>query len=199
VEDGELLDRIAGRDQRAIETLYQRFGGGMYAVALRISRSERLAQEAVQDAFMAVWQDPGRFDPERGSLGPWLLTLARYKAIDAVRREAAAKRQTQEADLELYVAPDDVHDEVWRGLRRQKLNEAISSLPDDQRRALTLAFVGGLTHVEVAAAEGVPLGTAKTRIRTALLRLRTQMEPVLSDGPAPASAGRSEARARRGV
>jgi RNA polymerase sigma factor (sigma-70 family) len=199
VEDGELLDRIAGRDQRAIETLYQRFGGGMYAVALRISRSERLAQEAVQDAFMAVWQDPGRFDPERGSLGPWLLTLARYKAIDAVRREAAAKRQTQEADLELYVAPDDVHDEVWRGLRRQKLNEAISSLPDDQRRALTLAFVGGLTHVEVAAAEGVPLGTAKTRIRTALLRLRTQMEPVLSDGPAQASAGRSEARARRGV
>jgi RNA polymerase sigma-70 factor (ECF subfamily) len=182
VEDAELLDRIAGRDQRAIETLYQRFGGSMYAVALRVSRSERLAQEAVQDAFMAVWQDPGRYDPDRGSLGTWLLTLARYKAIDGVRREAAAKRQTQEVDLELYEAPDDVHDEVWKALQRDRLNRAIASLPEDQRRAVILAFIEGLTHVEVAAREGIPLGTAKTRIRTALLRLRAQMEFEMADG-----------------
>ncbi len=155
----------------------------MLAVTLHVSRSERLAQEAVQDAFMAVWQDPRRYDPERGSVGPWLLTLARHKAIDAVRREAAAKRQTHEADLELVEAPDDVHDEVWKSFRRERLNEAIASLPDDQRRALTLAFVEGLTHVEVAAREGVPLGTAKTRIRTALLRLRAQMEPEIGPGP----------------
>jgi RNA polymerase sigma-70 factor (ECF subfamily) len=195
VEDAELLDRIAGRDQRAIETLYQRFGGGMYAVALRVSRSERLAQEAVQDAFMAVWQDPGRFNPERGSLGPWLLALARHKAIDGVRREAAAKRQTQEVDLELYEAPDDVHDEVWKSFRRERLNRAIASLPEDQRRALTLAFVEGLTHVEVAAREGVPLGTAKTRIRTALLRLRDRMEPELA-GDAIQQATAREQRSR---
>jgi RNA polymerase sigma-70 factor (ECF subfamily) len=195
VEDAELLDRIAGQDQRAIETLYQRFGGGMYAVALRVSRSERLAQEAVQDAFMAVWQDPGRFNPERGSLGPWLLTLARHKAIDGVRREAAAKRQTQEVDLELYEAPDDVHDEVWKSFRRERLNRAIASLPEDQRRALTLAFVEGLTHVEVAAREGVPLGTAKTRIRTALLRLRDRMEPELAgDAIQPATAREQRSR-----
>lgn len=181
MEDAELLDRIAGGDERALEALYQKFGGGMYAVALRVSRSERLAQEAVQDAFMAVWQDRARFDPSRGSVGPWLLTLARYKAIDGVRREAAAKRQTQEVDLELYEAPDDVHDEAWKSFQRERLYEAISTLPDDQRRALTLAFVEGLTHVEVAAREGVPLGTAKTRIRTALLRLRSQIEPQLSD------------------
>jgi RNA polymerase sigma factor (sigma-70 family) len=180
VEDAELLDRIAGGDERAIEALYQRFNGGMHAVALRVSRSERLAQEAVQDALMAVWQDPRRFDPDRGSLGPWLLTLARYKAIDGVRREAAAKRQTQEVDLELYEAPNDVHDQVWKSFRRERLNKAIASLPEDQRRALTLAFVEGLTHVEVAAREGVPLGTAKTRIRTALLRLRAQMESELA-------------------
>jgi RNA polymerase sigma factor (sigma-70 family) len=181
VEDTELLDRIATGDERAIEALYQRFNSAMYAVALRVSRSERVAQEAVQDAFLAVWQDPRRFDPERGSLGPWLLTLARYKAIDGVRREAAAKRQTQEVDLELYEAPDDVHDEVWKAMRRKRLNEAIGNLPDDQRRAVTLAFVEGLTHVEVAAREGIPLGTAKTRIRTALLRLRAQIESM--DGP----------------
>jgi RNA polymerase sigma-70 factor (ECF subfamily) len=194
VEDAELLDRIARGDERAIESLHQRFSGGMYAVALRVSRSERLAQEAVQDALMAVWQDPQRFDPERGSLGPWLLTLARYKAIDGVRREAAAKRQTQEVDLELYEAPDDVHDEVWRSLRRKRLNEAIAALPEDQRRAVSLAFVEGLTHVEVAAREGIPLGTAKTRIRTALLRLRAQMEPELA-GEAIRQTTASERRA----
>ena len=182
MEDPELLARISAGDQHAIEILHERFASGMYSVAMRVTRSERLSQEAVQDAFMAVWQDPRRFDPERGSLGPWLFTLARYKAIDAVRREAAAKRQTAEVDLELFEAPDNVHDEVWRGLRRERLNAAIGGLPEDQRRALSLAFIQGLTHVEVAEREGIPLGTAKTRIRTALLRLRAALETDLSEG-----------------
>jgi RNA polymerase sigma-70 factor (ECF subfamily) len=158
---------------------------------MRVTRSERLSPEAVQDAFMAVWQDPLRFDPNRGSLGPWMYTLARYKAIDAVRREAAVKRHTAEVDLELYEAPDDVHDEVWRGLRRARLNDAIGRLPEDQRRALSLAFIQGLTHVEVAEREGVPLGTAKTRIRTALLRLRAALETDLSEGESPGNGGES--------
>jgi RNA polymerase sigma-70 factor (ECF subfamily) len=191
VEEADLLARIAAGDQHAIEMLHARFAPGMYSVAMRVTRSERLSQEAVQDAFMAVWQDPRRFDPSRGSLGPWMFTLARYKAIDAVRREAAAKRQTAEADLELYEAPDDVHDEVWRGLRRERINEAIRSLPEDQRRALSLAFIQGLTHVEVADREGIPLGTAKTRIRTALLRLRASLETDLSEGGAPGGGGKS--------
>jgi RNA polymerase sigma-70 factor (ECF subfamily) len=182
VEDAELLARIGSGDQRALETLHERFAAGMYSVAMRVTRSERLSQEAVQDAFMAVWQDPRRYDPTRGSLGPWMYTLARYKAIDAVRREAAAKRQTAEVDLELYEAPDDVHDEVWRELRRELLNEAIRGLPEDQRRALSLAFIQGLTHVEVADREGIPLGTAKTRIRTALLRLRSALDSDLLEG-----------------
>lgn len=185
MEDIELLARIGAGDQHALEILHERFSPGMYAVAMRVTRSERLSEEAVQDAFMAVWQGPGRFDPSRGSLGPWMLTLARYKAIDAVRREAAAKRQTAEADLELHEAPDDVHDEVWRKLRRKRLNDAISGLPEDQRRALSLAFIEGLTHVEVAEREGIPLGTAKTRIRTALLRLRAWLETDLSEGEPP--------------
>ena len=186
MEDAEALAQIAAGDQRAIESLYQRFSSGMFAVAMRVSRSERLAQEAVQDAFMAVWQDPRRYDPSRGALGPWMFTLARYKAIDAVRREAALKRRTAEVDLELFEAPDDVHGEVWRGLRRERLNQAIAQLPNDQRRALSLAFIEGLTHVEVAEREGIPLGTAKTRIRTALLRLRAQIEGDLSEEPWPA-------------
>ena len=189
MEDTELLVRIASGDQQAIEILHERYAPRMYSVAMRVTRSERLSQEAVQDAFMAVWQDPRRFDPARGSLGPWLFTLARFKAIDAVRREAAAKRHTAEVDLELYEAPDDVHDEVWRGLRRERLNAAISSLPEDQRRALGLAFIQGLTHVEVAEREGIPLGTAKTRIRTALLRLRASLASEFSEGGSPGEGG----------
>jgi RNA polymerase sigma-70 factor (ECF subfamily) len=191
VEDVELLAQIAAGDQHAIETLHERFAAGMYSVAMRVTRSERLSQEAVQDAFMAVWHDPRRFDPARGSLGPWMFTLARYKAIDAVRREAAAKRHTAEVDLELFEAPDDVHDEVWRGLRRERLNAAIRALPEDQRRALSLAFIEGLTHVEVAEREGIPLGTAKTRIRTALLRLRAALETDLSEEGAPGGGAKS--------
>ena len=201
MEEAELLSRIAAGDQGALEELYTRFAGGMYAVAYRVSRSERLAEEAVQDAVMAVWQDPRRYDPARGSFGPWLYTLARYKAIDAVRREAAVKRRTAEVDLELYEAPDDVHDEVWRSLRRDEINRAIATLPEDQRRALTLAFVAGLTHVEVAEREGIPLGTAKTRIRTALLRLRRQLEPIMAEAtaapPPPRVTRASAAGARR--
>jgi RNA polymerase sigma factor (sigma-70 family) len=191
VVDTELLARIGTGDQHAIEIMHQRFAPRMYVVAMRVTRSERLSQEAVQDAFMAVWQDPSRFDPARGSLGPWMFTLARYKAIDAVRREAAAKRHTAEVDLELYEASDDVHDEVWRRLRRERLNDAISRLPEDQRRALSLAFIQGLTHVEVAEREGIPLGTAKTRIRTALLRLRAALETYLSECESPGEDGES--------
>ncbi len=165
----------------------------MRTVALRVTRTERIAEEVVQDVLMAVWRDPGRFDPARGSFGPWLLTLTRYKAIDAVRRESVVRRHTADVDLELREAPDDVHDEAWRRQRAERLTEAIARLPDEQRRAVELAFLQGLTHVEVAAREGLPLGTAKTRIRTALLKLRDDLLPSIGpdapSGPVRATVG----------
>jgi RNA polymerase sigma factor (sigma-70 family) len=182
--DAALLARIAAGDERALEEVYTRFGGAMHAVALRVTRTEKTAEEVVQDALLAVWRESARFDPTRGSLGPWLLTLTRYKAIDAVRRETVVRRHTADVDLELREAPDDVPDEAWLGIRRQRLGEAIARLPDDQRRALQLAFLGGLTHVEVAERERIPLGTAKTRIRTALLKLRDDLAPSIGpEGP----------------
>jgi RNA polymerase sigma-70 factor (ECF subfamily) len=188
VDDAALAARIADGDERAIETLSERFGASMRSVAMRVTRSERVAEEVVQDALMAIWRDPGRYDPSRGSLGPWLLTLTRYKAIDAVRREAAIQRRTADVDLELREAPDDVHNEVWLGIRRERLREAIATLGAEQRRALELAFISGLTHIEVAEREGIPLGTAKTRIRSALLKLRDQLGASLSADDSPRSA-----------
>ena len=116
------------------------------------------------------------------------------------------RRHTADVDLELREAPDDVHDEAWLRVRRQRLGEAIARLPDEQRRALELAFLGGLTHVEVAEREGIPLGTAKTRIRAALLKLRSDLAPTIGpedlpppEAPGTGDAARDESPIRRPV
>ena len=181
MDDAALLARIRERDEQAMELLHARFAASIRAIALRVTRAERFADEVTQDVFMAVWREPERFDPQRGALAPWLLRLARNKAIDLVRREASISRRTADVDLSFTEAPDDVHDEVWATLRRERLQASIARLPDDQRRSLELAFVAGLTHVEVAEREGIPLGTAKTRIRTALLRMRADLGSALSE------------------
>jgi RNA polymerase sigma-70 factor (ECF subfamily) len=203
VDEAGLLARIAEGDERALEALHDRYAPAVRAVALRVTRAERFADEVAQDVFMAVWREAGRYDPQRGAPGPWLLRLTRNKAIDLVRREATVRRRTADVDLTLTEAPDDVHDEVWSSLRRERLRVSIERLPADQRRAVELAFLSGLTHVEVAEREGIPLGTAKTRIRTGLLKLREELGASLAEvhegrapGRAPNSALSSPGRAR---
>jgi RNA polymerase sigma-70 factor (ECF subfamily) len=179
--EAALLARIRERDERAVEELYARYSGPLYALAYQVTRSERFAQDVVQEVFVAVWRDASRFDPTRGALGPWLFSLARHKAIDVVRREANVRRRTVDVDLAFEEAPDDVEREAWHGVRRDRVRAAVAELPDIQREALELAFFAGLTHVEVADRLGIPLGTAKTRIRTALLRLRDRLGDSLSE------------------
>ncbi len=180
-EDAALLARIRDRDERAVEELYTRYSGPLYSLAYQVTRSERFAQDVVQEVFIAVWKDASRFDPTRGALGPWLFSLARHKAIDLVRRESNVRKRTADVDLSFEEAPDDVDREAWLNLRRDRVRAAVAELPDIQREALELAFFGGLTHVEVAERMGIPLGTAKTRIRTALLRLRDRLGDALSE------------------
>lgn len=181
-EDAALLARIVGRDERAIEGLHRRYSGPLYSLALQVTRSERFAEDVVQEVFIALWRSADRFDPARGAVGSWLFSLARHKAIDLVRREQTVRKRTTEADLELETAPDDVHQQAWEAVRRDRIQAAIAELSESQRAALELAFFAGLTHVEVAERLGIPLGTAKTRIRTALLRLRDVLGSSLSDG-----------------
>jgi RNA polymerase sigma factor (sigma-70 family) len=180
-EDAALLARIRERDERAVAELYARYGGPLYGLAHQVTRSERFAEDVVQEVFVAVWKDASRFDPSRGAVGPWLFSLARHKAIDLVRREANVRKHTAEVDLSFEEAPDDVDREAWQNMRRDRVRAAVAELPDIQREALELAFFAGLTHVEVAERLGVPLGTAKTRIRTALLRLRDRLGDSLSE------------------
>ncbi len=193
-DDAALLERIRAHDERALEALYQRYSGPVYSLAYQVTGAERFAQDVVQETFVALWKDAARFDPSRGALSSWLFSLARHKAIDLVRREANVRRHTADVDLELEEAGDNVAQEAWLRVRRDAVRAAITRLPDAQRTAVELAFFAGLTHVEVAEKLGIPLGTAKTRIRTALLRLRDILGPSVAEidprgGPAaPSSA-----------
>ena len=182
-EDAALLARVVARDESAVEELYARYSGPMYSLARQVTRSESFAQDVVQEVFAALWRDAARFDPARGAVSPWLFTLARHKAIDLVRREQNVRKRTAEVDLELREADDDVDAEAWLGIRRDRVRAAIGGLTPIQREALELAFFGGLTHVEVAERLGIPLGTAKTRIRSALLRLRDLLGDSVSELP----------------
>ena len=182
-EDAALLARVVARDESAVEELYARYSGPMYSLARQVTRSESFAQDVVQEVFAALWRDAARFDPARGAVSPWLFTLARHKAIDLVRREQNVRKRTAEVDLELREADDDVDAEAWLGIRRDRVRAAIGGLTPIQREALDLAFFGGLTHVEVAERLGIPLGTAKTRIRSALLRLRDLLGDSVSELP----------------
>jgi RNA polymerase sigma-70 factor (ECF subfamily) len=180
-EDTALLVRVGDHDERAVEELYGRYSGPLYSLAYQVTRSERFAQDVVQETFIAVWRGASKFDPERGNAGPWLFSLARHKAIDLVRREQTVRKRTADVDLDFEVAADDVDHEVWLNVRRDRVHAAIAELSEAQRTALELAFFGGLTHVEVAERLGIPLGTAKTRIRAALLRLRDVLGTSVSE------------------
>ena len=172
----------------AVEELYTRYSGPLYSLAYQVTGAERFAQDVIQEVFVAVWREASRFDPERGAVAPWLFSLARHKAIDLVRREANIRKRTADVDLEFRKADDDVDREVWSHIQRDRVREAIMDLAPVQREALELAFFLGLTHVEVAERLAIPLGTAKTRIRSALLRLRDLLGDSISE--LPMAAGR---------
>ncbi len=189
-EDAAILARIVQKDERAVEALYARYSGPLYSLAYQVTGAERFAQDVVQEVFVALWRDASRFDPAKGAVAPWLFSLARHKAIDLVRREANIRKRTADVDLEFREADDDVDHETWLNYRREQVRAAIEQLTPDQREALELAFFGGLTHVEVSEKLGIPLGTAKTRIRSALLRLRDILGDSVSELPAsPGLAG----------
>lgn len=168
--DDDLLAAIARGDEQALAALYDRFGGVAYGVAFRILRDASLAQDAVQDAFLAAWRTAAAFDPARGSASTWLLTLVHRRAVDVVRREERRRADSLE---DVPVAAGDATDETAE-LREQRraVQGALAQLPDDQRQALELAYYGGLSQSELAERLGVPLGTIKSRMFAALGRLR---------------------------
>ena len=129
-EEARILARIRDRDPHAVEELHARYAGPLYSLAYQVTGAERFAQDVVQEVFLAVWRDAGRFDPSKGTVPAWLFSLARHKAIDHVRRDVLTRKRTAEVDLELEHAPDDVHDEAWLNVRRDRVRAAMAELTE---------------------------------------------------------------------
>ena len=175
-DDQAVLARIARGETAALAELYDRYSSLAYGLALRILRDPQTAEEVVQDAFLAVWRRASSYRPERGEVRSWLLSVVHHRAIDRVRGRGARGTELDLADAPEIADRADVWDEAWGGLEREVIVGAVNELPEEQRRAIELAFFGGLTHVEVAQKLGEPLGTVKGRIRLGLLKLRTVLQ-----------------------
>ena len=170
LSDEALVALVARADEEALAELYDRFNRVAYGLALRIVRDPALAEDAVQEGFLAVWRSAARFVAERAKASTWILTLVHRRAVDLVRREQPRRAEPLEsAPLE---AGEDTEEEAWLGLRRARVQEALKRLPDKQREALELAYYGGFTQSELADRLGEPLGTIKSRMFSGLANLR---------------------------
>lgn len=170
--DELLLDRVRTRDQKAMTDLFDRYGSMVYSVALRVLRDTGQAEDVMQDVFFKLWENPRTFVPSRGSLGAWLLVVARNRAIDALRR----RRPSDPVDEVALPSKTNLASEAECSWMMEKVRVVIEGLPSDQQRSLQLAFFEGLTHSEIAAQTGDPLGTVKTRIRSALISVRKAIQ-----------------------
>lgn len=174
--DLELHRRLQHRDRDAFEELYRRYAGPSYGLALRVTGQPALAQEVLQDAFLALWRAPEAFDPARGAFRTFFLSLVHHRAVDTVRREERLRRRTERALNPAEILGEDVAegaiDEAFLAQRRREVREALRTLSADQREVLELAYFGGLTQVRIAERLGIPVGTVKTRTLAAMRKLR---------------------------
>jgi RNA polymerase sigma factor (sigma-70 family) len=171
LSDEAVVALLARSDESALAELYDRFGRVAYGLANRILRDEKLAEDAVQEGFLAAWRNADRFMPERGKASTWLLTLVHRRAVDLVRREDRRRAEPLSESVEpkpSYSAEED----AWLRFERERVQSALKQLPDQQREALELAYYGGFSQTELAARLGQPVGTIKSRMFTGLARLR---------------------------
>jgi RNA polymerase sigma-70 factor (ECF subfamily) len=162
-----------------IAALYDRFGGLAFTLALRIVRDRGIAEDVVQEAFLAVWRHADRFDASRGSLQTWLCTVVRNRALDRFRGTAGRQRRDESLDAIMSLPGSvDVASEVVRHDESRAVVAALAALSPRQREAIELAYFGGYTQTEIAAMTSVPLGTIKSRTRSAMRALASQLAPM---------------------
>jgi RNA polymerase sigma-70 factor, ECF subfamily len=169
----ELLKACSLGDEAAFAKLYDATAARMFGLVLRTVRDRAQSEEVAQDAYLDIWRNSSRFDPSRGSAISWLMTIGHRKAVDRVRSAEASRRRDTAYEVHERAAPfDQTVEEAHRNLDGHRVRRALDMLTETQRGALELAYFGGYTHREVAAMLDLPLGTAKTRIRDGLIRLR---------------------------
>ncbi|TME82170.1 MAG: sigma-70 family RNA polymerase sigma factor [Chloroflexi bacterium] len=172
-QDHQMAAQLKRGDSTALESLYDRYGRLAYGLAFRILNDRSAAEDAVQDAFLAVWRNAGGFDTSRGSLRNWLLSIVRNRAIDRLRGNVRIHREVQLESAGRAAEVPDAWQAVAVDLERKQIREGFAELPDAQRRTLELAYFGGYTHVEIASRMQVPLGTVKGRMRIGLEKMRS--------------------------
>lgn len=167
-DDASLLALVQKGDESAMASLFDRYSKLVYSVALRVLRDPAAAEDVLQEVFMQIWRNPDSFTAARGSLGGWLAIVSRNRSIDTLRR----KRPMVDVDDVPLASAFNLADEAERNSLMELARGVIRQLPAEQRKTLEMAFFDGLTHSEIAEMTGDPLGTVKTRIRSALLTLR---------------------------
>ncbi len=170
--DAGLVEEVARGDAGALARLYDRHGAAAYGLALRIVRDPALAEDAVQEAFLAVWRGAARFEAARAKPSTWLLSLVHHKSVDLVRREQSRPPRVGEEHALERVDDTDVPTTVLRSAESAEVRRALSELTPAQREVLELAYFGGFSQSELAERIGEPIGTVKSRTHAALARLR---------------------------
>ncbi|HEU4528068.1 MAG TPA: sigma-70 family RNA polymerase sigma factor [Actinomycetota bacterium] len=169
-EELQLVEGLLAGNEDAVRALYARYARPIFTLGLRLLGSPEAAEELTQDVFLAAWRKAATFDPSRGRLSTWLMTIAHNLAVDRLRRETGATRPHLVLVDEVPEVIGADEDEPF--MERDEAIRALSSLSDAERRLLARAYFGGLTAREIAEADGIPLGTVKTRLRTALIKVR---------------------------
>jgi RNA polymerase sigma-70 factor, ECF subfamily len=181
--DEELMPWIGRRDAEAFEVFYDRHGGVAFSLAYRILGDRGAAEDCIQEAFISIWRSGGRFDPTRGSVRSWTLSIVRNRAIDALRSKAGkAPKLTFDDDeiLESRPAGELTDEEAMRLETATEVRGALSQLPDEQSKVIQLAYFGGFSQSEIAAMLSVPLGTVKGRMRLGLEKIRGELAEGLA-------------------
>jgi RNA polymerase sigma-70 factor (ECF subfamily) len=179
--DEELMSLAYDGDARAFEVIFDRHAAAAFSLAYRMCGRRPLAEEIVQEAFISLWRSTARYDSGRGSVRSWVLRVVHNRAIDAFRREVSSASQdvTDDRITDALPARERTEDEVERRSDARLVRSALDSLPEDQRKVIELAYFGGFSHAQIAAALGVPAGTVKGRMRLGLSKLRQALgEPA---------------------
>jgi RNA polymerase sigma-70 factor (ECF subfamily) len=182
LSDEAVVALVSRADELALAELYDRYAAAAYGLAQRIVRDANLAEDVVQDAFLAVWRGADRFVPERASAGGWLMTIVHRRAVDIVRREQRRRSQALDEEHLAVPAQGSTEQTAWLNLERERVQGALNRLPDAQRELLELAYYGGFTQSELATRLGRPIGTIKSQMFAALARLRVLLDPSTPEG-----------------